>query len=203
VYRTLSVPCKSGKLRLYRAPPNCTFIIEDAEAEGSFNRSVDFIHGRTLLTCFRSPSAVIARAFAALNPGGFLELQDISFPLKYAGSGPPPSSAIVEWGQTAIEGGLRAGRSWQNVQHYKRWMIEAGFEDVQEKNFYWPVNQWPKGEYYKNIGAYYLETLLVGVDAFSTRGLGLLGWDAERIREFFERVRSDFKDTNIKAYMPM
>ena len=82
-------------------------------------------------------------------------------------------------------------------------MIEAGFEDVQEKTFYWPTSPWAKGEYYKNVAAYFQQDMLLGLDGISTKALGLLGWEAERIREFLGRVKGDFRDTNIKAFQPV
>lgn len=64
-------------------PPNCSFIIEDAEDEWGFSERFDFIMGRALVTCFKDPKTVFKHAFDALAPGGILELRDPIFPFQF------------------------------------------------------------------------------------------------------------------------
>ncbi|KAK3685340.1 S-adenosyl-L-methionine-dependent methyltransferase [Podospora appendiculata] len=181
-------------------PENCSFEIDDAEDEWAFSTKFDYIHGRALLSCFKDPSAVIAQAYEALAPGGYLELQDGIFPMEYAG-GPRPDCALHKWNELVIAGAEKTGRSWTNVQHYKRWLEEAGFEDVVERRLYYPTSPWPKGKYYKTIAAYFQEDLLSGLDALSLKVMGALGMSPDEIRDFLVDVRRDLHDTSIHGYL--
>ncbi|KAK3328064.1 S-adenosyl-L-methionine-dependent methyltransferase [Cercophora scortea] len=181
-------------------PENCSFEIDDAEDEWTFSTKFDYIHGRALLSCFKDPSAVIQQAYEALAPGGYLELQDGIFPMEYAG-GPRPDCALHKWNELVIAGAEKTGRSWTNVQHYKRWLEEAGFEDVVERRLYYPTSPWPKGKYYKTIAAYFQEDLLIGLDALSLKVMGALGMSPDEIREFLVDVRKDLHDTSIHGYL--
>ncbi|KAL1894905.1 hypothetical protein Sste5346_005592 [Sporothrix stenoceras] len=181
-------------------PPNCTFEVDDAEDEWSFDQPFDYIHGRALVSCFRNPATVIHSAFASLSPGGILELQDGHFPIKFA-SPPPVDCALRRWFDIVTQGAVMAGRPWTNVQHYPRWMNEAGFENVTERKFYWPVNPWPKGSYYKTLGAYVQQDLLNGMEGLSLKLLGLQGWSYEDIQALLVEVRRDLLDTSIHAYI--
>ena len=107
------------------------------------------------------------------------------------------------WIIPTVIGAAKSGRPWNNAQHYKRWLKEAGFENVVEKHYYWPTSGWPKGKYYKQIAAYWQEDLLSGLEAISLKVMGLMGWSAEEIRVFLEDVVKDVKDTSIHAYLPM
>ena len=120
-------------------PPNCRFEINDAEDDWDFTERFDYIHGRTLLTCFTDPKHVLSQAFDALAPGGYLEFQDPVYPFEYVGP-PAVSSDLYRWVELCIEGSAKLGRPWTNVVHYKRWMEEIGFEDVVEVTFYMPTN---------------------------------------------------------------
>ncbi len=42
-------------------PPNCQFEINDAEDDWLFPQKFDFIHGRTLATCFKEPLSIIKK----------------------------------------------------------------------------------------------------------------------------------------------
>lgn len=181
-------------------PPNCTFEVDDAEDEWSFSQPFDYIHGRALVSCFRNPATVINSAFASLSPGGILELQDGHFPIKFA-SPPPADCALRRWFDIVTQGAILSGRPWTNVQHYRRWMNEAGFENVTERKFYWPVNPWPKGSYYKTLGAYVQQDLLNGMEGLSLKLLGLQGWSYEDIQALLVEVRRDLLDTSIHAYI--
>jgi SAM-dependent methyltransferase len=183
-------------------PTNCRFEIDDAEDDWVFSEKFDYIHGRALLSCFKDPASVLRQAYESLAPGGYLELQDGTFPLKYIGD-PPTESQLYKWSQIVTEGAAKSGRPWTNAQYYKRWMEEIGFEDVVEKHFYWPTSPWPKGKYFKQVSLYWQENLLTGIEALSLKVMGVMGWSAEDIRPFLEGVRKDVKDTSIHAYLPM
>ena len=198
--RNLFFVCNSANYK--SVPPNCRFEIDDAEDEWIFSEKFDYIHGRALLSCFKDPASVLRSAFASLEPGGYLELQDGIFPFKYLGE-PPIDSHLYKWNEIIVEGAAKAGRPWTNSQHYKRWMEEIGFEDVVEKHFFWPTSTWAKGRYFKQIAVYFQEDLMNVLEALSLKVMGVVGWSAEDIQAFVEGVRKDIKDTSIHAYFPM
>jgi SAM-dependent methyltransferase len=53
-------------------PPNCHFVVDDAEDPWLFSHNFDYIHGRMLVTCFQSHLEVFRSAFDNLSPGGYL-----------------------------------------------------------------------------------------------------------------------------------
>ncbi|RDW68603.1 hypothetical protein BP5796_09260 [Coleophoma crateriformis] len=184
-------------------PPNLRFEIDDAEDEWLFSNQFDYIHGRALVSCFTDPSVVLKSAFNALAPGGYLELQDGIFPMEYIGE-PPVESNLYKWNQLLIEGSTKSGRPWTNVRHYKRWMQEIGFEEVVEKEFYWPTSQWPKGSYLKGVSNWWQKDFLQGLDGISMRIFtGMLGWSVEKVKEFTDEVRKDVVNKEIHAYLPI
>jgi hypothetical protein len=74
-----------------------------------------------------------------------------------------------------VTGAAESGRAWNNVQHYKRWLEEIGFEDVVEKRFHLPMNAWAKGRYFKQLSLYCQADLLNGLEAMSFRTMGAMG----------------------------
>lgn len=183
-------------------PPNVSFEIDDAEDEWIFNKKFDYIHGRALLSCFKEPSEIIRKAFDNLAPGGLLELQDGVFPFLCVDE-EPKDSAFFRWSRECTAGAAKSGRPWTNAQHYKRWMQEYGFEDVVEKRYYWPTSQWAKGRYFKEIALYFQEDLLSGVEGISTKVLASNGWSQEELQVFLPQVKSDIKNKDIHAYLPI
>jgi hypothetical protein len=126
----------------------------------------------------------------------------MAFPFKYIGE-PPTESAVYRWNEVLLAGGAKAGRPWTNVQHYKRWMEEIGFEDVVEKTFYWPASPWARGKYFKDLAMYFQEDLLNALEGVSLKVMGLAGWTVEEILVLLASVRNDIRDTSIHAFLPM
>jgi hypothetical protein len=129
-------------------------------------------------------------------------MQDIVFPFQYIGD-PPTESALYKWMQIIDEGAAKHGRPWHNVQHYKRWFEELGFQDVVEKKYYFPLNAWAKGKYYKEISVYSQTDLLNGIEGMSLKVMGAQGWTAKQIRAYLPQVREDIKNTRMHCYAPM
>ncbi|KAF2395783.1 S-adenosyl-L-methionine-dependent methyltransferase [Trichodelitschia bisporula] len=183
-------------------PPKCQFEIDDAEEEWVFSHKFDFIHGRALVSCFRNAFTVIKSAFEFLEPGGYLELQDGIFPIEYVGE-PPVDSSLYKWMKLIVEGATKIGRPWTGTTKYKEYLIEAGFEDVVEKRFYWPIGPWAKGKYFKTLGIFCQEDLLSALEGVSLKLLGALGWSKNEIDVLLAGVRDDIKNKPLHGYIPI
>lgn len=184
-------------------PSNLSFEIDDAEDEWILPQKFDYIHGRTLATCFKDPPSIIGKAFDALAPGGYFELQDMC--LQTSDDGSMNGTALLEWQTHVKEAATKTGVEWTNVPNYKRWMIEKGFEGVTEVSFRWPSNQWSRVRKERLLGAWTQAQIDNGMlESVSTRLFMMkLGWEKERLDEFLARVRRDTKDPRIKAYSPI
>lgn len=129
-------------------------------------------------------------------------MQDMVFPFHFLGELPTESS-LYKWLEIIAEGAAKLGRPWTNVPKYKAWFEEIGFEDVVEKRFYWPLNPWAKGKYYKHLSVLAQTDLLNGLEGLSLKVMGSMGWSAEEVKEYLVDVRRDVKDTKVHCYCPM
>lgn len=82
-------------------------------------------------------------------------------------------------------------------------MEDIGFEDVVEKKFYWPLNAWPQGKYYKQLSTYAQANFLSGLEGLSLRVMGSAGWSVDNIKAYLEEVRKEVEDTSVHSYVSM
>ena len=103
-----------------------------------------------------------------------------------------------------MEATSRIGKDWTRVKKYKEYLEQAGFEDVVEKKYQWPVGTWAKGKREKMLGQWYREDLLSGLQGFSmallTRGLGMSTVEVELL---LIGVREDINSNKIHIYIPV
>lgn len=95
----------------------------------------------------------VQRAFDNLSPGGWLELADITFPTQSDDGTLAPDSPLMQWNEHVIKAGHTLNHSIEEAKKYKRMMLDAGFINVSEKLYKWPINAWPRDTKYKEIGA--------------------------------------------------
>lgn len=85
-------------------------------------------------------------------------------------------TALERWTTVVPEAPAKLGRSVTNSKNYERYMEGAGFVDIVEKHFFWPLNSWQKGRREKLIALWTQQILLDGIEAMSmavlTRALG-------------------------------
>jgi hypothetical protein len=163
----------------------------------------DYIHGRALITCFRSHRTVFEHAFKSLRSGGYLELQDCDLPLRFiddSGNG----SALETWSQRFMTGGAALGKDFTRGRRYKELLEEIGFVDVVEKRTQFPIGTWAVGEKMKTLGAWMRMDMLAGLQAMSmaimTRGLGMT---PEEVEENLTNVKIEVESNKLHAYFPV
>lgn len=81
-----------------------------------------------------------------------MQVSDLCFPVKVDDDSWPPDSALKKWGELIAEAGVKLGRSCNSAELCKEQMIAAGFEDVVEIQYKWPLNMWPRDKKYKEWG---------------------------------------------------
>lgn len=145
-----------------------------------------------------------AQAHENLNPGGWLEIADITFPVGCDDGSLPSDSPLRQWSDFMLQASYNLQRPLDSAKSYASQLSEAGFVNVVEQKFKWPQNPWPKDPRFKEIGLWALENIVGGLQGLSmalfTRGLG---WSAEELEVFLAGVRRDMRDRKMHVYYDM
>ncbi|KAL3425366.1 methyltransferase [Phlyctema vagabunda] len=185
-------------------PPNLSFQIDDLEEPWNFSRKFDYVHSMMMTGAFRDWPRFYEQAFENLESGGWVEIQDIDFPIRCDDDTMPKSSYLYQWSEILLEASNTLGFKLDTCGKAKEMMSDVGFVDIIEVPFRWPMNRWPKQRKYKELGMWVQENFTSGLEAMSlallTRGLG---WSKEQVEVFTAFVRKDMCDQNIHAYWPI
>lgn len=168
-------------------PDNVQFIIDDAEQEDWAvpPDHYDFIHTRMMLGCFRDFKEIVMRGFKHTKPGGWMESED-AMSTPYCDDGTMlPEYPFLEWTNHIDEAAMRANRPLRIATRLKKWYIEAGFVDVQEKVIKLPINTWPRDPQLKLLGRWWGENMRLGLQGFCMAFFHReFGWNQEEIEVF-------------------
>lgn len=112
-------------------PPNAKFVVDDFEEDWLFKQKFDVVHGRMLATTFADPVKLFRKARDALQPGGWIELNDLVMPWR-SDDGTIPEGGLTErWNKLLVESirkGINREIGW--AEQYKAFLEEAGFVNV-------------------------------------------------------------------------
>jgi len=173
--------------------------MDDFELDWTFGTKFDFIHGRMLSFAFSSatkPADVIAQTFDALQPGGFLELQDIS--LSFRTNDGSIGTEMKRWSNMLRRVAWKSGRDWNCSAKYRKLLVEAGYEDVNEIMLEWPINN--KTE----MGMWGRTNLLGCLEPISMAPMTrYLGFSKEEVMEIVERVKKEINQKGLEASIPV
>ncbi|KAG7130215.1 methyltransferase tdiE like protein [Verticillium longisporum] len=182
-------------------PPNVHYEIDDLEEEWSFSRNFDYIHSMMMTGAFRDWPNFYRQAFENLNSGGWVECQDINFPMKCDDDTIPPQSDLGRWNELMMEAGTLSGFRLDLCDRAAEMMSAAGFVDIVRIPYKWPINQWPKDVRYKTLGEWTEANFVFGLEsimlALFTR---FLGWKKEEVWEFIARVIAEWRDLRNHGY---
>ena len=104
-----------------------------------------------------------------LAPGGYLEHAEISPVLKSDDGSIDMDEAYHHQGRLAIEASERFGKQINIQPHLKDMIIQAGFEDVKEFAYKWPIGEWPQDPRLKDIGGWNARHWMEGLETWTLR----------------------------------
>lgn len=186
----------------HTAPQNCTFVREDAEDPWVFEKSFDFIHLRSMCTCFNDSRGVMEKIYENLAPGGWAEYQDFGWEI-VADPGAEEycrASPVARFLELDVRGVWnQAGRDITVARKYKEWMREVGFTDIVERILLCPVNGWPLDPEDRILGQF----MHVDMEKFLESSVKMLlaaGLTQDELPGFMDSVKYSMSDTNLRGY---
>ncbi|KAF7556940.1 hypothetical protein G7Z17_g985 [Cylindrodendrum hubeiense] len=182
-------------------PPNVSFFVDDLEAEWTYTRPFDFIYMRAMTGSIRDWPKMFRQAYENLSPGGYIELMDPIYPVTSDDGTVPKESAVFKWSTLMNEAAHKLGTGLDSGLRYKDQLIDAGFTNVTEAPYKWPMNTWPKDLKLKELGAWGNVNLVGGVQGLSMfLFTKMLGWSTDELEVFCVDVRKDMCNKEFHGY---
>ncbi|KAH6604622.1 hypothetical protein Trco_006329 [Trichoderma cornu-damae] len=185
-------------------PPNVQFMVDDAEAEWVIPPdSLDYVHIRHMTSSIRDWPTLLSRAYQALKPGGWIELQELQFEVRCDDGTVRQGNKVAHFFETMKRALINFDVDLLAMRHNKRNVTDAGFVNVTEIPFKVPIGEWPKDARMKMIGLYnrsMIHDALYGVAVRPfTRGLK---WTPEEVEVYLIDVRRELTDSSQHGYTP-
>jgi SAM-dependent methyltransferase len=183
-------------------PPNCSWLVDNGEAEWVFNQKFDFIHSRMLLMGIHDWPRYFKQAWDNLNPGGWVEVQEVQFPVGYANDGRVTSdSPLLQWSKYVQEAAAKDGIDTMTTEKFKQQLEDQGFINIREQRVQWAIGSWPKGQREKTLGKWTLENTRsfispIALALFTKR----LGWTTEAVENFLVDVKEDLENRKMHYF---
>lgn len=183
-------------------PPNCEFIIDNAEADFAFDIQFDYIHARMLTMGIHDWERFFRQCFATLVPGGWLESQETVLPARAAEGEALGKTPFLEWSQHVWEAAQTLGVNTLASEGFEEILRRVGFVNIERVNVQWPLTPWAKGKKNKILGKLLWENAQNGVPAVSNLLFARqLGWSKEQVDESCRKALDDCKQGHY--YTPM
>jgi hypothetical protein len=140
------------------------------------------------------------QAYTNINPGGWLECQDIDMCFYTNGGQFTNDCPVAQWATQMTDGIQKLGMDPFPCQKLEGWMRDAGFINIKYELFPMPLGPWPKDKVMKEIGTYNLTQFLEGLDGISMRVFcNIYNWSVEEVQVYLAAVRKNF--LNFKMQM--
>ncbi|KAF5691039.1 methyltransferase [Fusarium denticulatum] len=116
----------------------------------------DYIHMRWLVGGIADWKCLFKEAYKCLKPAGYIESYEPSCRVESDDGTVLPGTALSQWKKFFVEGGRKMGRPFtifeENIQ--RQGMREAGFLNMEERDFKNPGGGWPKDPKQRSVGQF-------------------------------------------------
>lgn len=199
-------------------PDNVRFEVDDACSQWVHPENhFDFIHIRGLFGSVADWPSLYEQAFSHMAPGGYIEQIEWSPHIRSLDGTLSSTSALRQWTDNIIEVGVRTGKTWEIAENMGGLIREAGFVDVVEKRFKWPLGPWASDQRLKDIGRWNLLNWEEGMEGWAlaphTRVLKVCRvpqrsrsltdrskWSYEEVQEWLKEVRKALRNRKNHVY---
>ncbi|ETN36750.1 uncharacterized protein HMPREF1541_09028 [Cyphellophora europaea CBS 101466] len=176
-----------------QVPPNCSFLVDDAELTWDDPKKYHLIHFRNMEGAFREWPRIHRQVWESLEPGGTVQIQSLDFDV-YAQQGEVPDP-IRQWVADLYSSASERGTPIDVAYRHKNWLREVGFMDVSADVTHIPLGSWAEEKNLRNVGQWNLIATLHGLEAYSMVLLVENGkFSPEEVLVRLSSVRKEYKE---------
>ncbi|KAJ5332859.1 uncharacterized protein N7506_006642 [Penicillium brevicompactum] len=187
-------------------PPNCILEVDNILEPWTWNEEQDLIHIRIMIGSF-DPSeweTVYTQCYNNLRPGGWMEQLEAKPFLECDDGSLPADNALRTWGPNLLECGERARRPLDTMERMKERFQNAGFVDIHEKEYKWPIGPWARDQKFKEAGVVNLQHWMSGMEGWSMWLLTKFGapepWSHDEVIVYIAKLRAELKNPRYHIY---
>ncbi|CAG7562055.1 unnamed protein product [Fusarium equiseti] len=185
-------------------PPNVRFIIDDIHEDWDFTEPFDYVHSRMMNFSIPDWPVYLKKIYDNLTPGGWVEIQEIDVMARSDDGTLKPDSAITKWCKLLVEASVKLKQPYQSLHLFKDILSEAGFTEIVDMRFKWPINHWPKDKKYKELGVWHHENAANALESVTMAPITrAFGWTVDEVQVLLANVRKELNDTKIHGYWPI
>ncbi|PYI14631.1 TAM domain methyltransferase [Aspergillus violaceofuscus CBS 115571] len=184
-------------------PPNCSFLIDDAESDWAFppEEAFDYIHGRSLGGSIADWPRFLQQAYQHVRPGGWVEIQEFETWIRSDDGTDRQAVLIHEYQRKLDEASRKFGRRMNIAASVRGWMQDAGFQNVTDDTYKCPLGPWARNPHFKELGrmgkAAFFDTIEPYSLALLTR---VMGYTYEQAQQYAQDVRHELVHGSFHIY---
>ncbi|KAF3482146.1 uncharacterized protein GIQ15_04905 [Arthroderma uncinatum] len=183
-------------------PPNVQFEVDDVENDWAHGAPFDYIHCRFMASSIRDWPRLFRRVLENLEPNGYAEFYDFDFFFRSDDNSLLPSHEMYVNCSETTRAAEKIGQTACPGPHLAGWARDAGFVNISEQKLKIPIGPWAKDPKMKEIGAWNQLQAMEGMEGWSMALLTrIMGWSEEKVREHLVKLKRDYLDPKIHAYM--
>ncbi|KAJ5774771.1 hypothetical protein N7457_009667 [Penicillium paradoxum] len=187
-------------------PPNCILEVDDIAEEWTWNEPQDLIHIRILTGAFDEAewARLYNQCYDNLRPGGWIEHLEASPFIECDDDSLPADSLLRTWGPTLTACGSRAGRPLEIMDTIQDAFHKAGFVDVHQKEYKWPIGPWARDQKFKEAGTVNFHHWMSGMEGWAMWLLCKFGapqpWTQDEVIVYVAKMRAEMKNPRYHIY---
>ncbi|OQD76371.1 hypothetical protein PENDEC_c004G06193 [Penicillium decumbens] len=187
-------------------PPNCVLEVDDVLQEWTWREPFDLIHMRIMIGSFDPAEwdRVYKQCYDKLQPGGWLEQLEASPCIECDDGTLPADNILQSWGPNIFACGEAAGRECDVIDTMHETIRKAGFVDVHDKTYKWPIGPWARDQRYKEAGTVNFHHWMSGMEGWCMWLLTKFGspepWTKDEVLVYVAKLRKELKNPRFHIY---
>lgn len=187
-------------------PPNCVMEVDDVLQDWTWREPFDLIHIRQLMGSFTDEEweKVYKNCYDNLEPGGWVEQLEGNPRVRCDDGSVPDNNSPFVLGDEACKAADNWGRRIKIADTMKESLERAGFVDVHEKTYKWPIGAWAKDPILKEAGRLHYHQWVSGMEGWAMFFLTKYGlpepWSNEEVQVLLAKTRTEIQDPRVHVY---
>ncbi|KJZ70292.1 hypothetical protein HIM_10299 [Hirsutella minnesotensis 3608] len=181
-------------------PPNVHFFVENVEADWRETAEYHFIHLRGMSGSIQDWPSLFHKIHQALKPGGVMEAHEMLPAVFSKNPDLALDNSLTDLMRDLVHAHSQIGRPLDTVSSFRVCAEEAGFTDISEKMFEFPLGNWPEDQHHKDIGEMMASSFKKGLHGLTAKAFrDILGRSKEEVEVFNAFVRRELDNNSNMA----